>query len=157
MHTAGDIIKDKDREMVCVAPDLTIYEALQTMVNHRIGAILVKKDNEIAGIWSERDFMRNSLSPDFDLHQAQIGRYMSTPVHAAPHTATMTELMDMFLGLYVRHMLIKRIDTPIGLLSIGDVVRANLLEKDKTIKELNTMASWHYYENWGWDRSKKNK
>jgi hypothetical protein len=40
----------------------------------------------------------------------------------------------------------------IGMASIGDVLRANLLEKDGKIKELNSMASWQYYENWGWDR-----
>jgi hypothetical protein len=40
----------------------------------------------------------------------------------------------------------------IGMVSIGDVLRANLLEKDRKIKELNSMASWQYYENWGWVR-----
>jgi hypothetical protein len=40
----------------------------------------------------------------------------------------------------------------IGMVSIGDVLRASLLEKDHQIKQLNSLASWQYYENWGWDR-----
>jgi hypothetical protein len=61
----------------------------------------------------------------------------------------------MFLGLYLRHLPIKKDDRFLGMVSIGDVLRANLLEKDRKIKELNSMASWQYYENWGWDRTKK--
>jgi len=154
MHTAGDILKDKNQEMVCVAHDFTIYETLQYMVKQRIGAVLVKREGDIVGIWTERDYMRNSLQPDFDPRRAPIGEYMSSPVYSADYTATLNELMDMFLGLFVRHMLIKKDDAPLGMISIGDVVRANLLEKDKTIRELNSLASWQYYENWGWDRKK---
>ena len=55
----------------------------------------------------------------------------------------------------MRHILVEREGNYIGILSIGDVVRASLLEKDRQIKELNALASWEYYENWGWDRKKR--
>jgi predicted transcriptional regulator len=80
---------------------------------------------------------------------------MSSPLHCAPHDATLTTLQEMFLGLFVRHIPIKKKEKFIGMVSIGDVLRANLLEKDQQIKELNSMASWQYYENWGWERKKR--
>ena len=79
---------------------------------------------------------------------------MTSPLHFAPHDATLTQLEEMFLGLYLRHLPIKKNDRFLGMVSIGDVLRANLLDKDRKIKELNSMASWQYYENWGWDRTK---
>jgi signal-transduction protein with cAMP-binding, CBS, and nucleotidyltransferase domain len=61
----------------------------------------------------------------------------------------------MFLGLFIRHVLIEKEGEYIGLLSIGDILRANMLEQDQKIKELNAVASWEYYENWGWDRKRR--
>jgi signal-transduction protein with cAMP-binding, CBS, and nucleotidyltransferase domain len=58
----------------------------------------------------------------------------------------------MFVGLYLRHIPVQKNGQFIGMVSIGDVLRASLLEKDRQIKQLNSLASWQYYENWGWDR-----
>lgn len=80
---------------------------------------------------------------------------MTTEIHSAAHDAELTKLQEMFLGLFIRHILIKKEAELIVLLSIGDVLRALLLEKDHQIKELNAIASWEYYENWGWDKKKQ--
>ena len=154
MNTAEDILKDKNREMLWVSSDQTIQEVIELMVKNRIGAILVKKGGDIVGIWTERDLLRNLVSPGFDPRRAPIGEYMSSPLHSAPHDASLESLEEMFLGLFIRHLLIEKEGSYIGLLSIGDVLRANLLEKDRKIKELNSLASWQYYENWGWKRKK---
>lgn len=152
MKTALDIITDKKTKMVCVAPDTTIETALQVMVENKIGAILVKENDVYVGIWTERDLMRNILAPDFNIKNAKIGDFMSTPLHSAPHDAALIKLEEMFVGLFVRHLLVEKDSDYIGLLSIGDVIRASFLAKDLQIKELNAIASWEYYENWGWDR-----
>ena len=155
MKTAEDIVLDKKSKLVFVSYDQKIMKALDLMVKHRIGAILVKKGKNIVGIWTERDFLRNSLKPGFNPHEERVGDYMSSPLHFATHDATITTLQEMFLGLFVRHIPIKKKEKLIGMVSIGDVLRANLLEKDRQIKELNSMASWQYYENWGWERKKR--
>ena len=155
MKTAEDIILDKDSEMVCISRDSTVHEALGVMTEKKIGAILVKSGEEIVGIWTERDLMRNVVSPGFDMKSTRMGEVMSSPVHATPHDTPLIKLEEQFLGLFIRHILVEKDDKPIGMLSIGDVVRASLLEKDQQIRELNSMASWQYYENWSWDRKKK--
>ena len=155
MNTAEDILEDKNREMLCVSPEQTVHEVVQLMVKNRIGAILIKQAHDIVGIWTERDLLRNSAITEFDARRALIGDYMSSPLHSAPHDAPLTTLQEMFLGLFVRHLLIEKEGRYVGLLSIGDVLRASLLEKDRQIKELNSMASWQYYENWGWNRKRK--
>ncbi len=152
MKTAEDIIVEKGSETVCVTKEQSLFEAIQLMNEKKIGAILVKEGDEMIGIWTERDFLRRSNDPDFKPQSVTIGDSMSSPLHFANHDATLTQLEEMFLGLYVRHLPIRKEGRFIGMVSIGDVLRANLLEKDRKIKELNSMASWQYYENWGWDR-----
>jgi signal-transduction protein with cAMP-binding, CBS, and nucleotidyltransferase domain len=152
MKTAADILADKTRSIVSVPPHTTIYEAMLHMTAKKIGAILVKKEGHIVGIWTERDYFRDSIEPGFDPQTAVIGDYMTVQLISVPPETPLEKLQDMFLGLFIRHLLIKKDDDYIGLLSMGDVMRALLLEKDKEIKRLNKMASWEYYENWGWQR-----
>ncbi len=86
MKTAEEILQEKARDIISVTPDTTIEEALQLMSYHKIGAILIKEGEHIVGIWTERDLMRNVLSPGFDIRQARIGDYMTTNLLSAPHT-----------------------------------------------------------------------
>jgi signal-transduction protein with cAMP-binding, CBS, and nucleotidyltransferase domain len=155
MKTAGDIINDKKRDMVAVRPEQTIREALEHMQVNRIGAVLVKRADKIVGIWTERDLARDILKRGFDIETAKVGDHMTTRLYTAPDDTPLLKLQEMFLGLFIRHILITQRRKTIGLLSIGDVMRAILLDKDTQIRDLTAMASWEYYENWGWDRKLK--
>ena len=155
MKTAEDIVNDKKREIICIPHDHTIYQAAQKMVENKIGVILVTKNDVIVGIWSEKDLLCDIINPEFDPKTAKIGDYMTTPVRCAPHDARVHKLEEMFLGLFVRHLLVEKAGKYIGLISIGDVTRASLIEKERNFKELNTLVSWEYYENWKWGRNKE--
>jgi signal-transduction protein with cAMP-binding, CBS, and nucleotidyltransferase domain len=155
MKTAGDILNDKKRDMVTVRPEQTIREALECMQVNRIGAVLVKRADKIVGIWTERDLARDILKRGFDIDTAKVGDHMTTRLYTAPDDTPLLKLQEMFLGLFIRHILITQRRKTIGLLSIGDVMRASLLDKDTQIRDLTAMASWEYYENWGWDRKLK--
>ena len=63
--------------------------------------------------------------------------------------------MDKFLGLRVNHVLIERKGKYIGLLSVGDVMKAVIQEKTEELHELNSFMSWEYYEEWKWKPGKK--
>ena len=152
MKTAEDIILDKKSTTVTISKQQTLAEAIDLMNQHKIGAVLVEEDGDMIGIWTERDYLRGSSDSGFDPKTAAVGTHMTAPLHFAKHDATLTELEEMFLGLFLRHIPVKKDDRFIGMVSIGDVLRANLLDKDRQIKELNSLASWQYYENWGWDR-----
>lgn len=155
MKTAEDIIKEKNREMVCISSDRKIRDALRLMTANKIGAILVKKEDKIVGIWTERDLLHDIILPEFDPDVDLIGDYMTTPLHTITHNTPILKIKEMFLGLFIRHILVEKDGEFIGLLSIGDVLRASLIEQDSQIKKLNAIASWEYYENWRWDRKKR--
>jgi len=155
MITAEDILEDKQRDMVSIAWDQTVYQACRKMVDNKIGAILVKKDDEFVGIWSERDLLRHITSEGFDPKKAKVGDYMTSPLRTASYSTRIYKLEEMFLGLFLRHLIIEKEGEYIGMLSIGDVIRAGLLEKDRQFKDISDFVSWDYYENWKAGRSKK--
>lgn len=156
--SAQNILDQKQSAMVTVSHDTIIKDAILSMVASKVGAILVTKNQEIVGIWTERDLLRDSLTPAFDLNTSRIENHMVSPVIGVSSDTPLIKLEEMFVGLYIRHLLVRKDDRPVGLLSIGDVMRASLLNQDQKIRELNRMVSWEYYENWGWQgKEKKNK
>ena len=155
MKTAGEILKEKKREMVCISSDKTIRDAIRLMNDNNIGAILVKEKDQIVGIWTERDLLHNMNLPEFNPDTDLIGDHMTTGLHKISNDTSILKINEMFLGLFIRHILVEKDGIYIGVLSIGDVLRASLIEQDRQIKSLNKIASWEYYENWGWPRNKK--
>lgn len=150
METAKNMVADKGREIVSVPVGTTLYNTLEKMNAKKVGAILVTRDENIVGIWTERDLMQDILQEGFDLKSALIEDYMTTQPISAPHTDTVFNLMDKFLGLRVRHLLIEEDGKIIGLVSGGDVMKCVIHEKDTELRQLNSMVSWDYYENWKW-------
>ncbi len=156
MKTAEDILRTKTKPLkISIAPERTLAEAVTMMNRAGVGAILVEKEpDQIVGIWTERDLLRSAAEPGFDIQTASVGDHMHSRLFNAAHDTPLIKLEEMFLGLFIRHIVILKEGRFLGLLSIGDVLRASLLEKDLTLKKLNKIASWQYYENWGWDRNK---
>jgi signal-transduction protein with cAMP-binding, CBS, and nucleotidyltransferase domain len=150
MRNAEEILNMKDYEIISVSPETTISEALQLMIKNQVGAMLIKDKDEIVGIWTERDLMRNTVTAGFDPKTAKIGDYMTTGLLSAPHDNSCYELLDKFLGMRLRHLLIMKEEKYIGLVSIGDVIKSCLQAKDEELRKLNKFVSWEYYENWRW-------
>jgi len=150
MKTAEEMIKEQKHDVFHVSPTTTIREALKLMTDKKIGATLVKDNDEIVGIWTERDLMKNVLEGGFNLDTSLIKTYMTKTLQYADHADTILQLQDKFLGLRIRHLLIKKDGQFIGMLSSGDVTRHSLKEKTDELRRLNKRVSWEYYENWRW-------
>ncbi len=158
MRTAIDILQEKSTmRLVTMAPGALVIDVVRQMIKHNIGSMLIGQDTQIAGIWTERDFLKNMLEPGFDPQTAVVDDYMHTGLVSVAPDTPVDRLEEMFLGLFTRHILVIKDDICIGLLSIGDVLRSSLLEKDRKIRELNHIASWEYYENWAWHRGREGR
>ncbi len=153
MKTAADILAGKKKRMICTKASATIFRALSIMNERKVGAILLTDESEdkIVGIWTERDLMRNSMMDSFNPKTATVGDYMTRDLHSVPSKATVSELKEMILSHFIRHILIEENDRYVGILSVGDVIRASLVAQDAHIEELKSHTSWHYYERWGWE------
>lgn len=152
MKTAAELLQEKGNEIFSVPPDSTIYDALQLMNKNNIGAMLVEEDGNIIGIWTERDLTRNILRDGFDIRKTKIKDVMISDLIKVPHDCTTYKMMDIFLGKRLRHLLVEKEGKFIGLLSIGDVIKANLMAKSQELEELNKIVSFEYYSNWRWKK-----
>lgn len=150
MKTAEDLLKEKGTEIISVTPDTLINEAVKLMVEKNIGGIAIKEGDEYVGIWTERDLLHNVADDSYDCKITPIKELMQTNLITANYDESIYTLMDKFLGKKLRHLFIVKEGKIIGLLSIGDVVKANLNEKTKELEELNAVFSWDYYDNWRW-------
>ena len=148
MKTAEDILNEKNRDIISVSPDTTVLEALNVMVKNNIGALLVKEDGNFIGIYTEREFVHNSTKGFFNPRTAVIRDYMVEDLISAPYDYTVHELQDLLLGKCLRHILIVKEDHVIGIISAGDVTRADLVDHESQLKSV----SWDYYENWKWKK-----
>lgn len=153
--TAEEILRDKDEAPLSVPAGTTIYDAVKLIVEKGKGAVLVKKEGKDVGIWTERDLLRNIITEGFDPKTARIEDYMSSPLITAPHTDTMFQLIDKFLGRKIRHLVIEKEGEFIGVLYGAEVVRAGLTERTKAFDELHNLVSWEYYEEWKWEKKHK--
>jgi len=148
MNIAEDLIKDKNRELVSVSAETTVKSGIAMMERENVGCLLISVEGKITGIWSERDLARNIAHKGFDIGRDEIGAYMNSPLQSCEWNASVYSLMDKFLGLRIRHLLVKKDGEYIGLLSVGDVMKASIRAKDHDLAQANSQLSWDYYEEW---------
>ncbi|MDH5561496.1 MAG: CBS domain-containing protein [Deltaproteobacteria bacterium] len=150
MKTAENILSTKGNNIFSVPFDLPIKKTIDKMIEWKIGSIIVEKNHQFIGLWTERDLMRNVQMPGFDIKTAKVGDYMLERLYTTSHESSIYELMDKFLGLRVRHLLIENNGVFLGVLSIGDVMKSMINDKTEELKSLDKIINWEYYENWQW-------
>ncbi|UCE72377.1 MAG: CBS domain-containing protein [Nitrospiraceae bacterium] len=150
--TAEEIVKDIGEEPLCVSPETTVYEAVKLMLEKNSHAVLIRKDGDYVGIWTERDLMKNTVLDGYDPKTTKVSDHMSFPLKTAPHTDNIFRLIDKFLGYQTRHLLIEKKGKYIGLLYSRDVIRSGFTERTKQLRELDEMVSLEFYENWKWKK-----
>lgn len=156
MYTAEDMLNEKSSsDIIYTSPDATLADALDIMLNKKIGAILVKDNDKFVGIWTERDLMRNVVTEGFFSKTSKIKDYMTTELKTAKHDDSIFFLKDKFLGKRLRHLLIEKDGVFIGILSTGDIIKASLNEKTKELDELHAIVKFDYYEDWKFTKKKK--
>jgi len=148
MKTAEEIVGTRKNPFISVQPDTVIVDALKSMEKSKCGSILVEENGHIIGVWTERDLIRNLLKPDFDINTTSVKSVMSTGLQSVDCSLTTNNVLDKFATLNMRHLLVKKNEDYIGIISLGDAVRANLQERTQKYNELSSFVSWEYYENW---------
>lgn len=135
--------------MVTIPASATVYDAVTAMNAKGVGSILVvDEQEEIVGIWTERDLMHQVLEEGFDVRNSPISNRMSRTLISVNGDDQAYQLYDKFLGRRIRHLLVEEDGRYTGILSTGDVMKANLREKSEDYTALNEMVSLEYYENW---------
>jgi CBS domain-containing protein len=136
MKTVRDLLKQKGRDVWSVAPDSTVYEALQLMADRNIGALLVIETGRPVGIFSERDYARQVILKGKTSRDTPVRDIMTSKVVFVRPEQNIEECMALMTDKRFRHLPVLEEGQLAGLLSIGDVVKAVISEKDFLIEQL---------------------
>lgn len=138
MTTAHDILRLKGQTVHAVRPDDTVLAALGVMAEHDIGAVLVLDGDEIAGILTERDYARKVALVGRASKDSPVRAIMTVDVVCVPPSHTVEDCMAVMTERRVRHLPVIEDRRVVGLVSIGDLVKATIDEQEFTINQLKS-------------------
>jgi len=142
MKTVRDILKQKGLGLCSVRPDSTVYDALKLMAEKNIGAVLVLDGERPVGILSERDYARQVILKGKTSKDTPVREIMTSKVVFVRPEQSIEECMALMTDKRIRHLPVLEESKLIGVVSIGDIVKAVISEKEFLIAQLeNYIAS----------------
>jgi CBS domain-containing protein len=136
MRIVKDILRTKGSEVWAVAPDVSVYEALQLMAEKNIGALLVTHADRPVGIFSERDYARKVILEGRSSLNTTVKQIMTERLLVVSPAQTIDECMALMTQGHIRHLPVMDNDKLVGMISIGDVVKQIMSDQEIQIEQL---------------------
>ncbi len=138
MSTVRELLKAKGSELWSIAPDATVYAALELMAEKDVGALPVVEGGELVGIFSERDYARGIVLKGKSSRDTPVADLMSRKVLYVSPDETVDGCMQRMTKRRVRHLPVLDEGELVGIVTIGDVVHRIISEQGETIDQLET-------------------
>ena len=138
MTTVRDILRQKGNQIWSVSPDTTVFYALELMAEKNAGALVVLDGESLAGIFSERDYARKVILKGKASKETSVEEIMSSEVTTVDPGQSVDECMALMTDKRIRHLPVVEGEKLVGLISIGDVVKAVISEREFIIKQLES-------------------
>lgn len=136
MYTVRQLLQTKGNAIWSVTPKTTVYEALELMAAKNIGALMVMDNDRVVGIFSERDYARKVVLKGLSSKATAIGDLMSTTVSYVSPDDSMEDCMALMTEHRFRHLPVMEEGKLVGIVSIGDAVKAVISDRELKIREL---------------------
>jgi CBS domain-containing protein len=138
MKTVRDLLRTKGTEISSVGPQTTVYDALKLMAERNIGAVLVLDGGKPVGILSERDYARNVVLKGKTSKDTPVAEIMTAKLVFVRPEQNIEECMALMTDKRIRHLPVLDEGQLLGIVSIGDIVKAVISEKQFLIEQLET-------------------
>ncbi|MDI1306392.1 MAG: CBS domain-containing protein [bacterium] len=139
--TVNQILSTKGKEVHSIVSTITVYDALKVMGEKNIGAVLIIEDNALKGVFSERDYARKIVLKDKSSKKTYVSEIMEKEVFTVKPSDNLDYCMELMTARRIRHLPVLENDTIIGVVSIGDVVKAIIEIQKNTIQHLDSYIS----------------
>ena len=138
MHSIRDILREKGATVRSIDPEITVFDALKLMADYGIGALLVVQNGKPVGLFSERDYARKLALRGLRSRETPVSAVMSSPVLTISPDASVQEGMQVMTAKFVRHLPVIDRTGVIGMVSIGDLVKAVIEDQQQLIEQLES-------------------
>lgn len=136
MYTVRHLLQEKGGQIWSIGPQATVYQALELMADKNAGAVLVLENGKLTGIFTERDYARKVVLKGKTSKTTTVGELMTTEVLYISPDGTMEDCMALMTEKRTRHLPVMENGKLVGLVSIGDIVKAIISDREFTIREL---------------------
>ncbi|MEE8094175.1 MAG: CBS domain-containing protein [Gammaproteobacteria bacterium] len=136
MKFVGELLSAKGTDVWSVTPEQTVLAALVLMAEKEVGALMVMEGEALVGIFSERDYARKVVLKGKSSRDTPVSEVMSAPVVTVGPDQSIEECMSLMTEKRTRHLPVLENEKLIGLISIGDVVKAVILDREAVIGQL---------------------
>ncbi len=141
MITVKEMLKEKSGGVLTISPQDTVYRALEIMAEKNLGALIVVEGEKVVGMFSERDYARNVVLKGKSSKNTLVKDLMSAnPCYVRPEQ-TLNDCMALITEKRTRHLPVLDGEKLVGIVSIGDVVKQYVMDKEFTIKQLENYIS----------------
>lgn len=138
MQQVKHLLAGKGSAVYAVAPDASVYEAIQQMAEKNVGALVVIKGDQLVGILSERDYARKVILKDRSSRDTLVGDIMTASVVTVGLDVSVDDCMRLCTDGRLRHLPVLDDGRVVGMVSIGDLVKATISEQRETISQLES-------------------
>ncbi len=139
--TVNQILAEKGNEVHSIVSTITVYEALKIMGERNVGAVLVIEDSILKGIVSERDYARKIALKNKASKETLVHEIMDEEIITVKPTDDIYYCMDLITNKRIRHLPVLSDEQVVGIISIGDVVKAIIELQKNTIDHLDSYIS----------------
>jgi len=141
VKTASQLLEEKGTHIWSIGPEASVYEAIELMAEKVVGALLVMEGSNVVGVISERDYARKVILKGRSSKETRISEIMTTRVIYVRPDHTLEECMALMTEKRIRHLPVLDAGNLIGVLSIGDLVKAIIAEQKFIIDQLTHYIS----------------
>jgi len=142
--TVEQILMQKGRDVWTISPNATVMEALKLMAEKNDGALVVTHDDEVVGIISERDYARKVVLRNKASINTKVKEIMTEKVYYVGPKTTAEECLTLTVQQNIRHLPVLKNGDLVGMISIGDVVKAVIGEQETELRQLSDYISGKY-------------
>ena len=135
MTYVSELLKSKGNQSFSISPDESVFNALSKMVEYNVGSLLVTQEGKLLGLFTERDYVRKIVQEKYTSDNP-VELFLNQNVLFVTPDTTIQDSMKLMTSERTRHLPVLENNEIVGIISIGDVIKAMIREKDDMIEQL---------------------